>query len=58
MTESDALKEAKERMEAGRKAREKRRKQVKHVDEPEHLVSGGFDEVGLKREEKHGDDDE
>lgn len=58
MTEDEALEAAKKRMEAGRAAREKRRRQIKDVDEPEHLVSGAFDEVAQKREEKHGDSDE
>ena len=58
MIEDKALEEAKKRMEAGRAARAKRRKQNQHVEEPEHLISGGFDEVSLKRTEKHGDENE
>ncbi len=50
-----SLDEAKKRMEAGRKAREERRKNIKPGDEPNTLVSGSFDEIELKREEKYGE---
>lgn len=51
---NDPLEEAKKRMIAGRKAREARRLKARSLDikEPKHLVSGEFDEVELKREEK------
>lgn len=58
MTEDQALEEAKKRMETGREAREKRRKRNTDIDEPKHLVSGNFDEIELKRQEKYGDNDE
>lgn len=58
MTHNEALDEAKKRLAQGRKAREQRRKQIKHVEEPEFLRSGDFDEIELKRIEKYGDRDE
>lgn len=49
MNKKYALDEAKKRLEAGRKERDKRRQQTSTVDEPKHLKSGDFDEVELKR---------
>ncbi len=51
--EQKLLEAAKQRMESKRKQRESRRKQNPSLDEPEHLISGSFDEVALQRE---GDD--
>ncbi len=56
--EQKVLEAAKQRMESKRKQRENRRKQSPNLDEPEHLISGSFDEVALKREEKKGEDDD
>lgn len=46
--EQKLLEAAKQRMELKRKQRENRRKQSPKLDEPEHLISGSFDEVALK----------
>ncbi len=51
--EQKALEEARQRMESKRRLRESRRKQNPSLDEPEHLISGSFDEITLKREEKN-----
>lgn len=50
------LEAAKERLAKGRKSIKKYKERVKNVPDTVRPVSGNFDEVELKRIERHGED--
>lgn len=58
MNENRELEEAKARLAKGLKHIENWKDKVKENPDPEDLVSGGFDEVELKRIEKHGENED